>query len=91
MLDLGTAAQIRDFLRLCLTPQGRVSRTHGQLAKVMPDWLRGPLHTHAPHLADLQAAAARLERQAVKARSAYVEAMRAWIEEPDTQTTEGTR
>lgn len=73
MTDLNTPEEAREFLRLCLTPHRGDPRTAEQLAKILPGWVRERLHVHAPHLADLHAAAER-------ARAAYVDAMTAWID-----------
>lgn len=83
-LRLDTEPEVRAFLKLCLDPGiGRVKRTPAKLAKVMPDWLRGPLAVHAPDLAELHAEAVRLRAEAERAETAYAKALGAWIEQSD--------
>lgn len=78
-LDLSTPETTRRFLRICLT--GRVKRTPAKLAEIIGirEWLRTPVHEHAPHLAPLHAEAERLRLEAARARQAYVDALTTWI------------
>jgi hypothetical protein len=79
-VQLTTAEEVRAFLRLCLDPgPGRPKRTVAQLAEIMPGWVAGPLHEHAPHLARLGAAVDQAEAAAAAARTALAEALGAWI------------
>ncbi|MEU2426950.1 hypothetical protein ABZ619_39060 [Streptomyces sp. NPDC007851] len=84
MPELNTPEEIRDFLRLCLNPPGRAPRTPANLAQVMPDWLYGPLHEHAPHLAALRAETERLDEAAARAHRAHAAALARWIEGTET-------
>lgn len=73
MPNLETLDDVRDFLRICLTPRGPFpGRTVEELATVMPAWLADRLADHAPDVAELRAAADR-------AREAYVTALGDWI------------
>lgn len=76
-LDLSTPESTRAFLHMCL--HGRIKRTPEKQVRIMPDWLRGPLHEYAPHLAELHAEAERLRLAADRAQAAYVRAMAQWI------------
>ncbi|MEW2302027.1 hypothetical protein AB0958_18975 [Streptomyces sp. NPDC006655] len=89
MAELNTPEEIRDFLRLCLNPPGRGARTPAQLAQIMPDWVRGPLHEHAPHLAALRAEAERLDEAAARAHRAHAAALAKWIEGTEPPSAEG--
>ncbi|MEW2068443.1 hypothetical protein [Streptomyces sp. NPDC007346] len=81
LTPLETERDVRAFLKTCLAPRGTwPGRTVAQLAKVMPDWVAGPLTRHAPHLAVLRDDIARHEAAAAKARTAYTKALGAWIE-----------
>ncbi|WP_329131613.1 hypothetical protein OG552_10675 [Streptomyces sp. NBC_01476] len=83
---LDTEPEVRAFLKLCLDPgPGFPKRTVAKLAKVMPDWLRGPLAIHAPDLAELRAEAVRLRAEAERADRAYVKALGAWIAKSDQE------
>jgi hypothetical protein len=73
-VPLGTEAEIRTFVALCLK-----TRTVAKFAKVMPDWLRGPIEAQAPGLTELRETAERLEREAWRARRAHTVALGAWI------------
>lgn len=86
MPDLNTPEEIRDFLRLCLKPHPR-GRTPEKLAQIMPDWTRGPLHEHAPHLAALHAEAERFDAAAARAHRAYARALKEWIEDVEPTPT----
>jgi hypothetical protein len=74
-----TPKEIRDFLRLCLDPGHGIKRTPDKLAAIMPDLVRDRLEEYAPQLAELRQDAERAEGMAGEARTAYVEALSAWI------------
>ncbi|MGR3875754.1 hypothetical protein ACUXZZ_45295 (plasmid) [Streptomyces graminifolii] len=78
--DLNTPNEVRAFLRLCLKPPARSPRTPSELSRIMPEWLSGPLHEHAPHLAELRAEVARLDRAAADAHGALATALARWID-----------
>lgn len=82
-MDLSSAAAVREFLVLCLTPRGRSNRTPEKLAEVMPDLLRDALEGYAPHLGKLRLEAEDLERQAREARKAHVDAFATWLRSSD--------
>ncbi|MEU0275950.1 hypothetical protein [Streptomyces sp. NPDC006307] len=88
MPDLTTREDVRSFLALCLNPGYGVQRTVAKLADVMPPWLRERLDHHAPHLAQLHAEADRLQAQADQARTAYTDALAAWINNPTSTAAE---
>ncbi|MFJ7269381.1 hypothetical protein ACIQV3_22515 [Streptomyces sp. NPDC099050] len=73
-VPLDTEVEVRAFVEMCLR-----TRTVGKLAKVMPDWLRGPVESHAPDLAELRLTAERAEAEAANARRAYTKSLGAWI------------
>lgn len=73
-VPLTTETEVRAFVVMCLK-----TRTVAKLAKVMPDWLRGPVERHAPDLTQLREAAERAEAEAAKARRDYTKALTAWI------------
>ncbi|MCX5407476.1 hypothetical protein OHA37_26885 [Streptomyces sp. NBC_00335] len=74
VVPLNTETEVRAFVALCLK-----TRTVSKLAKVMPDWLRGPVESHAPDLVELRETAEHAEAQATKARRDYTKALGAWI------------
>lgn len=87
-VPLNTAAEVREFLALCLDPgPGRDKRTAARVAEIMPGWLAGPLNRHAPHLATLSAAVHEAEAVAAAARTEHTEALGAWIAGDTTTTT----
>lgn len=75
MQSTKTVEELRAFLRLCLDPgPGRSTRTVGQLAEQMPDWLAVEIAAHNPQVAEFRVAA-------MRAQAAYKEGLRAWIQE----------
>ncbi|MFI1954826.1 hypothetical protein ACH437_23760 [Streptomyces xinghaiensis] len=84
-MQLTTAEEVRDFLRLCLDPGPRLpARTVSQLVTIMPDWLAEHVAAHTPELAPLREEAAAAQTAATAALETYTEALRAWISgEPD--------
>lgn len=82
-MDLSSAAAVREFLVLCLTPRGRSKRTPAKLAEVMPDLVRDALEGYAPRLGQLRREAEDVERQARKARKAHVDAFATWLRSSD--------
>ena len=84
-MQLNTPEEARAFLRLCLDPGYGIKRTVPKLAKVLPPFLRDQVEEFAPHLAELRAAAEEAARAAGAASAAYVEGLRAWIEQETEQ------
>ncbi|MFF0092765.1 hypothetical protein ACFYSF_22770 [Streptomyces canus] len=87
-MDLSSKNTVREFLRLCLDPGHGVKRTPAQLAEVMPGALRDAVTRFAPHLAELLDEATRKEKEARRARRAYVDAFSAWINADDDADNE---
>ncbi|MGW4007894.1 hypothetical protein [Streptomyces sp. NPDC004763] len=74
-----TPDQLRDFLRLCLSPGRGIERTPAKLVEILPDPLHDELLQHAPHLRALRHRADTLSAQHQAAQQTYAQAVADWI------------